>query len=117
MSDANKTAIKDIVCYLIMFLIIYVFNTATPVALLTEKGMQMLGILFACIWAWPLIGLIGPSMIAILCIGYEEGFTVTTALASTIGHPLVVFMLMIVLVIQMVENEGVPKVIVNATMK
>ena len=56
-------------------------------------------------------------MIAILCIGYEEGFTVTTALASTIGHPLVVFMLMIALVIQMVENEGVPKVIVNATMK
>lgn len=116
-SKAQKTAIKDLICYIIMFVIMFGIGKMTPAEPLTVKGMQLLGLLAGCIWGWSVIGLIGPSLIAILRLGYVEGMTVAGAISSSVGNYIVVFMLLIALVVQMAEDEHLPKLMVDATMK
>ena len=115
--NASKTALRNAILYAVMFALIYVIWHATPIAPLTTKGMQMLAILAGCIFGWSCIELIGPSMIAILLLGFTEGMTVAGALQATIGNYVVVFMLLIALIVQLVEDEGLPKLLVDATMK
>ena len=117
MEKASKNAIRNLILYIVMFALIYVIWHAQPIAPLTTKGMQMLAILAGCIWGWSTIELIGPSMIAILLLGFTEGMTVAGALQATIGNYVVVFMLLIALIVQLVEDEGLPKLLVDATMK
>ena len=117
MEKASKNAIRNLILYVIMGILIYVIWHAEPIAPLTTKGMQMLAILAGCIFGWSCIELIGPSMIAILLLGFTEGMTVSGALGATIGNYVVVFMLLIALIVQMVEEEGLPKLLVDAVMK
>ena len=117
MEKASKNAIRNLILYIVMFALIYVIWHAQPIAPLTTKGMQMLAILAGCIWGWSTIELIGPSMIAILLLGFTEGMTVAGALQATIGNYVVIFMLLIALIVQLVEDEGLPKLLVDATMK
>ena len=117
MEKASKNAIRNLILYIVMFALIYVMWHAQPIAPLTTKGMQMLAILAGCIFGWSCIELIGPSMIAILLLGFTEGMTVSGALGATIGNYVVVFMLLIALIVQMVEEEGLPKLLVDAVMK
>jgi len=117
MEQAKKNAIRNLILYAIMFVLVYFIWHLEPVAPLTPKGMQMLAILVGCIWGWSTIELIGPSMIAILLLGFTEGMTVAGALQATIGNYVVVFMLLIALIVQLVEDEGLPKLLVDATMK
>lgn len=115
--SAQKTAIKDLICYIIMFALIFGIRNITPIEPLTTKGMQLLGLLAGCIWGWSIIGLIGPSMVAILCLGYVQDMTVASAISASIGNYIVVFMLLIALVVQMTEDEKLPQLLVDATMK
>lgn len=117
MNAEKKKALLYLLHYMIMIALILLIGRATPVEPLTTKGMQMLGILAGCIWGWSFIGLIGPSLLAILMLGFTEGMTVTSSLASTVGNSTVVFMLLVFLLVQMVEDEGIPKLLVDATMK
>ena len=114
MEKASKNAIRNLILYIVMFALIYVIWHAQPIAPLTTKGMQMLAILAGCIWGWSTIELIGPSMIAILLLGFTEGMTVAGALQATIGNYVVVFMLLIALIVQLVEDEGLPKLPTSA---
>ena len=116
-TNETRKALIHLVHYIIMIALILFIGRITPVDPLTTKGMQMLGILAGCIWGWSFIGLIGPSMIAILMLGFTEGMTVTSSLAQTVGNSTVVFMLLVFLIVQMVEDEGIPKLLVDATMK
>lgn len=116
-NGAKKKSAMHLVHYIIMLALIFIIRNATPVAPLTPKGMQLLALLVGCIWGWSFIGLIGPSMIAILVLGFTEGMTVTSSLGATIGNNIVVFMLLVFLIVQMVEDEGLPKLLVDATMK
>ena len=43
-SKAQKTAIKDLICYIIMFVIMFGIGNLTPAEPLTVKGMQLLGL-------------------------------------------------------------------------
>ncbi|MBR2008838.1 MAG: hypothetical protein IJ936_01805, partial [Peptococcaceae bacterium] len=95
MEKASKNAIRNLILYIVMFALIYVIWHAQPIAPLTTKGMQMLAILAGCIFGWSTIELIGPSMIAILLLGFTEGMTVAGALQATIGNYVVIFMLLI----------------------
>lgn len=113
----KKKAILNLMHYIIMLGLIFVIRDITPVAPLTVKGMQLLALLVGWIWGCSFIGLIGPSMIAILLLGFTEGMTVPASLSATIGNNIVVFMLLVFLVVQMVEDEGLPKLLVDATMK
>ena len=116
-TNETRKALIHLVHYIIMIALILFIGRITLVDPLTTKGMQMLGILAGCIWGWSFIGLIGPSMIAILMLGFTEGMTVTSSLAQTVGNSTVVFMLLVFLIVQMVEDEGIPKLLVDATMK
>ena len=115
--NASKTALRNAILYAVMFALIYVIWHATPIAPLTTKGMQMLAILAGCIFGWSCIELIGPSMIAILLLGFTEGMTVAGALQATIGNYVVVFLLLISLIVQLTEDEGLPELLVDAVMK
>ena len=117
MDNAKKKSLRELVFYVIMIGLIFFIRNLEPVAPLTTKGMQLLALLVGCIWGWSTIGLIGPSMIAILVLGFTEGMTVAGALSATIGNYVVVFMLLIALIVQLVEDEGLPKLLVDATMK
>lgn len=116
-TNEKRKAMLHFIHYIIMFMLFYFIGHATPIEPLTVKGMQMIGLLVACIWGWSFIGLIGPSMVAILLLGFTEGMTVTSSLAATMGNNIVVFMLLVFLIVQMVQDEELPKLLVDATMK
>ena len=109
----KKYSITPIIHYIIMLLIIIMVRNISPVAPLTEKGVQLLALLIGLIYGWSLIGMIGPSLLGIFILGFTQDMTVGNALQASFGNTIVVFMLLSFLLIKLSENEKVPQFILN----
>ena len=84
---------KTRVHYLITALICFGFGLIPPVGGMTEYGMGVLGTFIGAIYGWSTIGMIWPSIIAMLALGMEIGMN--KMVAASIGNPVVAGLLIL----------------------
>ena len=101
----NKKLIHYIICAAFIFGMAYI----PPMAPLTERGMAMLGVFIGAVYGWTTIGMLYPSMLALVGMGLELGMT--TVLAASFGNPVIMMMVVMLVVMQMLNDTGATEVI------
>ena len=103
----NKQLIHYIICAAIIFGLAYV----PPFGMLTERGMAMLGVFIGAVYGWSTIGMLYPSMLALVGMGLELGMS--TVLAASFGSPTIMMMIVMLIVMQLLNDTGATEIIAS----
>ncbi len=111
---STKVAIKkDYTFYIhviITLFFMFVFGRIVPpVGPLTEIGMNCLGILIGVIYAWTTTSLIWPSFLGMVAMVTNGAYTMTEWLPVFFANTTVVFMLLIFVFTQVINESGLVK--------
>ena len=106
----NKQLVHYIICAALIFGLAYV----PPFGMLTERGMAMLGVFIGAVYGWSTIGMLYPSMLALVGMGLELGMT--TVLAASFGSPTIMMMIVMLIVMQLLNDTGATEVIASKLM-
>ncbi len=91
----------------ISLVIMFGFGFLERFGAITPNGMRILGIFLSLIYGWTTVGTLWPSMIGILAMGFTEGVTVNSAIKNAMGNDTVWQLLMIMIMLAPIEEEGV----------
>lgn len=103
----NKQLVHYIICAALIFGLAYV----PPFGMLTERGMAMLGVFIGAVYGWSTIGMLYPSMLALVGMGLELGMT--TVLAASFGSPTIMMMIVMLIVMQLLNDTGATEIIAS----
>ena len=84
---------KGKIHYLITAIICFGFGLIPPFGGMTEYSMGVLGAFIGAIYGWSTIGMIWPSVIAMVSLGLEIGMS--SMIAASIGNPIVASLLIL----------------------
>lgn len=103
----NKQLIHYIICALLIFGLAYV----PPFGMLTPRGMAMLGVFIGAVYGWSTIGMLYPSMLALVGMGLELGMS--TVLAASFGTPMIMMMIVMLIIMQLLNDTGATEIIAS----
>ena len=103
----NKQLVHYIICAAFIFGLAYV----PPFGMLTERGMAMLGVFIGAVYGWSTIGMLYPSMLALVGMGLELGMD--TVLAASFGTPMIMMMIVMLIIMQLLNNTGATEIIAS----
>ncbi|MEE0510048.1 MAG: aryl-sulfate sulfotransferase [Peptococcaceae bacterium] len=83
------------------------FGQLSPIGAITPLGMKILGIFIALIYCWSTVGIIWPSLIGILAVGFTGYDTVNDAIKNAMGNDTVWQLFFIMAMLVPIEAEGV----------
>lgn len=115
MKVENKT--RFYIHVAIIFAFMFGFGFLPPLDPITAKGMRILGILFGCIWGWTCGWQIWPSLLALVTLGFVEGYTVTSVFTSGFGNQTLLIVLMCLVFCGIVEKTGFLNVMADAILR
>jgi len=87
--------------------IMFGFGMLEPFGAITQNGMRILGIFLGLIYSWSTVGTLWPSLIGILAMGFTDQITVNAAIKNAMGNDTVWQLLMIMIMLAPIEEEGV----------
>lgn len=102
---------KKLVHYIITIILLFGFAYIPPIAPLTETGMAMLGVFIGAVYGWSTIGMLFPSLLALVAMGLELGMT--TVLAASFGNPVIMMMILMLVVMNLLTETGATEVIAS----
>ena len=106
----NKKLIHYIICAAFIFGMAYV----PPFGMLTPRGMAMVGVFIGAIYGWTTIGMLYPSMLALVSMGIELGMN--TVLAASFGSPMIMMMIVMLIIMQLLNDTGATEIIAQKIM-
>ena len=83
---------------------------------LTPLGMQTLGIFAGVVYGWSTLGMILPSMVGVLAVGYLSGNTVVASLNAAFGDRVTIILFWLFLTASLVEQVGLANYIANGVL-
>jgi hypothetical protein len=86
------------------------FKYLPPIGALTTTGMAVAGIFIGTILAYCTVGMIWPSVFALILLGMVDGYNVTDVFKNAFGHTIVLYMFVLLLVGQMLEASGLTQI-------
>lgn len=97
----------------IILALMFGFGFIPPIAPITAHGMRVLGILFACIYAWTIGEQVWPSLLGLMALGFLPGNTVTKVFSSAFGNQTLLIVVFCLVFCTCVERSGLLSVIAN----
>jgi hypothetical protein len=82
------------------------FKYIPPIGAITPIGMQILGILFGAIFAYCTVGMIWPSIFALILLGLVDGYSVIGVFKESFGHTVVLYMFSLLIFGSILESSG-----------
>lgn len=97
--------------FAIILLLMFGFGYLPAFEPITAQGMRILGILFACIYAWTIGSSTWPSLLALMALGFLPGNTVTSVFVAAFGNQTLLMVLFCLIFCHGVEKSGLLAVI------
>ena len=88
---------KSILNYIIMFAIMIVIGTLSPIGSITQMGMKVLGVFIGVIYGWIMIDIIPVSMIGFVCLGLTGYKPLLQIVASGFSNTIIITILLSVI--------------------
>lgn len=99
--------------FIIIITLMFGFGFLPPIGPITPLGMRVVGILFACIYAWTIGSQTWPSLLALIALGFLPGNTVTSVFGSAFGNQTLLMVLFCFIFCGIVEKSGILSIIAN----
>lgn len=90
----------------IIFALMFGFKYLPPVGMITELGMQTIGIFAGIIYGWSTMGMIWPSFLGILALGLLPGNGMVATFKAALGDRVAVAILMFLLFSNLLDKVG-----------
>lgn len=90
----------------ITLLLIFCFQFLPPFGQVTKAGMQILGIFIGMVYGWSTIGVILPSIMAFLALGFSEVYTFGSLFAASFGHYIMVLNFFSIIFVAYLRHAG-----------
>ena len=89
------------------FLIMLFFGKLPTLGVMSELGMQLLGIYLGAIFLWATTDLVWPSLLAIFLIGCTDYSSITEALSKGFGNSTVIFIWLMYMFAAIIHASGI----------
>lgn len=83
------------------------FGKLAPLGVMSELGMQLLGIYLGAIFLWATTDLVWPSLLAIFLIGCTEYSSISDALSAGFGNSTVIFIWLMYMFAAIIHASGI----------
>jgi len=93
------------------FFLMLLVGHLPPIGCITPLGMQILGIFVGAMYGWTFSGLIWPSLLAMIMIGFTDYSTVNAVLSNGAGHQTVIFVLFLYIFCGVLEESGITSIL------
>lgn len=114
MAAATTTASKkdlwwlhDSIVFFLMFLLRYVMP---PVYGLTPEGVSVLCIFLGLIYGWGFAGLLVPSLMAMVALGFTGLYSVSEIIVQGFGNDIVIFCVMMFVIVGCMIDTGITEI-------
>lgn len=91
----------------IVFVIMFGFSLLPNIGPVTDYGMQVLGIFLGCLYGWTFVGLIWPSFLGLLKLGFTDFGTMTGTFAAAYGGDTYLFVFFMLSFAALITKAGV----------
>lgn len=91
---------------LVVFLLIFGIGALPPFGQITQLGMQILGIFVGTLYGWCTVGLVWPSIIAIIGVGLTGYCTVTESFSTGFGNEIPITIVVVYTLAAFMEESG-----------
>ncbi len=108
--NTAKNWVNAGIVFFFMFLFKYLVPPFGPV---TDVGVGVLGVFLGVIWGWTTCGVVWPSILAIIAIGFTGFQSVTEAMQYGFGHNNVLTLLFVFPFMYAIEQAGIVKLIAH----
>lgn len=102
---------KAYIYSLISIVIMFGFRYIPPIESITPIGMQILGILLGAIFAYCTVGMIWPSILALILLGLVDGYNTIDVFRDSFGHTVVLYMFGLLLFGSILESSGLTELV------
>lgn len=86
------------------------FKFIPPIGALTPIGMQIIGIFIGMIIAYCTVGMVWPSITALVLLGLTVDNGVTGTFKEAFGHPVVLYMFALLMIGKILEESGMTQI-------
>ena len=101
----NRKLIHYIICAVLMFGV----GLIPPIGTLTSSGMGMLGVFLGTVYGWTVIGMLWPSMLAMVAMSLIYGMQ--AVLAVSFGNSTIMMMLMMLILMEFLNATHVTELL------
>jgi len=102
---------KKLVHYIITVLLLFGFAYIPPMEPLTKTGMAMIGAFLGAVYGWSTIGMLFPSLLALVAMGLELGMS--TILTASFGNQVTMMMVITLVVLGLLNETGATTVLAS----
>lgn len=95
---------------IIFFLMFIVHYFIKPFSTLSQEGINVLCIFAGLIYGWGFYGLLIPSLMAMVALGYTGLYTVSQIVVQGFGNDIVIFALLMFVVVGLMNELGITKI-------
>lgn len=96
-----------------MVALTFVVGFLPTIGEMTPLGMQVLGIFIGAIYGWCTLGLLWPSLYALVMLGSTELYTVTDVFSEAYGNSLPLILISVFMLAAYLEESGLSQYIAN----
>lgn len=108
-----RTNTKHYINCAIMVALTFVVGFLPTIGEMTPLGMQVLGIFIGAIYGWCTLGLLWPSLYALVMLGSTELYTVTDVFSEAYGNSLPLILISVFMLAAYLEESGLSQYIAN----
>ena len=103
----RKYDAKYFIKVIIGFIIVWCFGFLPAPEPMTAVGMRLIGIFFGTIWLFSFAGVIWPSIMAVLAVGYSGAFpSLSAAIAAAFGNTILWQLLILMPICEAISRSG-----------
>lgn len=103
----RKYDAKYFIKVIIGFIIVWCFGLLPAPEPMTAVGMRLIGIFFGTIWLFSFAGVIWPSIMAVLAVGYSGAFpSLSAAITAAFGNTILWQLLILMPICEAISRSG-----------
>ena len=103
----RKYDAKYFIKVIIGFIIVWCFGFLPAPEPMTAVGMRLIGIFFGTIWLFSFAGVIWPSIMAVLAVGYSGAFpSLSAAITAAFGNTILWQLLILMPICEAISRSG-----------
>jgi sodium-dependent dicarboxylate transporter 2/3/5 len=106
-SQSASFNIKYYIHSLIVIILMFGFPMLPTIDPLTDLGMHVAGIFLGCLYGWTFVGIIWPSMLGLLALGFTEFGTMQETFAKAFGGDTYLFVFFMLAFAALISQAGV----------
>lgn len=77
-----------------------------PFLMVTDVGVKVIGVFLGIVYGWGTCGLLWPSLLAMVALGATGLLTISQAVSTAMGNPMILFMIMMLVIVENMTETG-----------